>query len=218
MKNLPNTLNLGIALLSAYLLGSIPTAVWVGRLQKNIDIREHGSGNAGLTNAIRVLGWKGAGPVLVVDLLKGILAPLMVVMLCNEPNNGLWAMLAGLLAVMGHSFTCFAGFRGGKGVLTGLGVFLALAPVHALLAFSVWILTVKISKYVSLGSILACVALILLLWSDFFLDWASSLHISTATLPVSILGSIVGTFVIYKHKTNIQRLLDGKENKIGTKK
>lgn len=215
---MPNLFDLSLALLSAYLLGSIPTAVWVGKWQKQIDIREHGSGNAGLTNAIRVLGWKGAAPVLLVDLIKGILGPLMVVWICHEPNNGTWAMIAGLLTVLGHSFTCLAGFRGGKGVLTGLGVFLALAPLHGLLAFSVWVLTVKISKYVSLGSILACVALILLVWTDLLLGWASNLGMNSATFPVCLLASFVGSFVIYKHKSNIQRLLQGNENKLGAKK
>lgn len=215
---MPNLFDLSLALLSAYLLGSIPTAVWVGKWQKQIDIREHGSGNAGLTNAIRVLGWKGAAPVLLVDLIKGVLGPLMVVWICHEPSNGSWAMIAGLLTVLGHSFTCFAGFRGGKGVLTGLGVFLALAPLHGILAFTVWVLTVKISKYVSLGSILACIALIGLVWSDFALEWTQTFGLSSASLPVCILASLVGSFVIYKHKSNIQRLLQGNENKLGAKK
>lgn len=218
MKSLPNLFELSLALLIAYVLGSIPTAIWVGKWQKQIDIREHGSGNAGLTNAIRVLGWKGAAPVLLVDLLKGILGPLMVVWICHEPSNGMWAMIAGLLTVLGHSFTCFAGFRGGKGVLTGLGVFLALAPVHGILAFMVWAFTVKLSRYVSLGSILACVALMLLLWSDYFMSWAQNLTVMSASLPVCLLGTLVGGFVIYKHKSNIRRLIQGNENKLGAKK
>jgi glycerol-3-phosphate acyltransferase PlsY len=194
----------------AYTLGSIPTAVWVGRWQKSIDIREHGSGNAGLTNAIRVLGWKGAGPVLAVDLLKGFFAPLTAVLITGYDRWDWPIFVAGLLGILGHSFTVFAGFRGGKGVLTGLGVFLFLTPIQALLAFAIWSLTVWKTRYVSLGSILACFTLIFSslvdsIWGE--LPWG-----------LTICCTLIASFVVWKHRANIGRLRAGTENKLGAKK
>jgi glycerol-3-phosphate acyltransferase PlsY len=198
-----------VALFVAYALGSIPTAVWVGRIQKGIDIREHGSGNAGLTNAIRVLGWKGAGPVLAVDLLKGFSAPLVAMLITGANRWDLIVIGAGVLGILGHSFTLFAGFRGGKGVLTGLGVFLFLAPIQAILAFAVWSLVVWRTRYVSLGSILACVTLIV----------TAGVDSALGSLPwgLTAMCTGIGLFVIWKHRANIGRLRAGTENKLGSK-
>jgi glycerol-3-phosphate acyltransferase PlsY len=198
------------ALPIAYLLGSIPTAVWVSRIYKNIDIREHGSKNAGLTNVFRVLGWKPALPVIAVDLSKGFFA----VFIANSySQNYEWLpVVAGLLAILGHSFTCLAGFRGGKGVLTALGVFLALQPVLALTCFAFWGLLFVATKYVSVASIGAC-ALLSVLSAVCFAYECEGMNIY-----VLILSQIVAVFVIVKHKANIVRLYHGTENGFGKKR
>ncbi|NLO22772.1 MAG: glycerol-3-phosphate 1-O-acyltransferase PlsY [Fibrobacter sp.] len=202
----------------AYLLGSIPSAVWIAKIIKGIDIREHGSKNAGLTNVFRVLGFKPALPVVITDLLKGFLAPTIAVYL-NKINGSVeeysWLpLLAGILAILGHSFTCFAGFKGGKGVLTAFGVFLALVPYTALLCFLLWVILVYYSKYVSVGSIGACVALIIFSLTNYFLDFPDA----NASFGVFLTGLFVAFFVIIKHKVNIVRLMNGTENGFGPKR
>lgn len=168
------------------------------------------------------MGLKPAIPVVIVDLLKGFFAPTIAIWL-NEASKTaggadyFWLpLVCGLLAILGHSFTCFAGFRGGKGVLTAFGVFLALAPVTALLAFAVWIILTFASKYVSVGSIGACVALAGL---------ASFGYLAPESYPhdhinegILIIAWAVALFVIIKHKSNIKRLLNGTENGFGKKK
>ena len=164
MKILNSLLSLPIA----YLLGSIPSAIWIAKIAKGktFDIRDYGSKNAGLTNTFRVLGWKPALPVVFLDLLKGFFGPWIAIKLCEAQvmaggaDYSHWVpLVAGLLVILGHSFTCFAGFRGGKGVLAALGVFLALCPITALASFGVWIILTVATKYVSVGSIGACIAL-----------------------------------------------------------
>lgn len=208
----------------AYLLGSIPTAVWVAKAVngKNYDIRQYGSKNSGLTNTIRVLGIKPAIPVVIVDLFKGFFAPTIAIWLNNASKDSggadyFWLPLAcGLLAILGHSFTCFAGFRGGKGVLTAFGVFLALAPITALLAFAVWSALTFATKYVSVGSIGACIALAGLATFGYLAPESYPHdHINEGIL---IIAWAVALFVIIKHKANIKRLLNGTENGFGKKK
>ncbi|MBP5247407.1 MAG: glycerol-3-phosphate 1-O-acyltransferase PlsY [Fibrobacter sp.] len=208
----------------AYLLGSIPTAVWVAKIVngKDYDIRNYGSKNSGLTNTIRVLGVKPALPVVIVDLLKGFFAP-TIASLMNEASKAsggpdyFWLpLVCGLLAILGHSFTCFAGFRGGKGVLTAFGVFLALAPVTALGAFAVWCLLTFTTKYVSVGSIFACITLAGLATFGYVAPGIYPHdHINEGIL---VIAWIVAVFVIYKHKANIKRLMNGTENGFGKKK
>jgi glycerol-3-phosphate acyltransferase PlsY len=197
------------ALPIAYLLGSIPTAVWVSKIYKNIDIREHGSKNAGLTNVFRVLGWKPALPVIAIDLAKGFFAPFIAMQLKAAEGTQVYSWLpvvAGLLVVLGHSFTCLAKFKGGKGVLTTLGVFLALQPVLALTCFAFWGLLFVATKYVSVASIGAC-ALLSVLSAVFFAD-----------IYVLVLSQLVAVFVIVKHKANMVRLYHGTENGFGKKR
>lgn len=190
--------------------------MWVSKAWKKIDIREHGSKNAGLTNVFRVLGWKPALPVIAVDLGKGMLAPYIALqMVKGNPSEAWIPLVAGLLAIIGHSFTVLAGFRGGKGVLTAMGVFSTLSPVAALLSFSVWIALTFSTGFVSLGSIGGCATLGVLLTYGFF-------------QPESFIGSVhpgllatgwaVAVFVIVKHKANIKRLLNGTENGFKNKK
>jgi len=184
--------------------------VWVAKIWKKIDIREFGSKNAGLTNVFRVLGWKPAIPVVVVDLLKGMLAPYIAMQLA--PGNTWLPLVAGLLAIFGHSFTCLAGFRGGKGVLTALGVFCTLSPVPALLSLAVWLAFTFFSGYVSLGSIAGCLMLGLGLTAGYFQFPYVSTFISKVHPGLLLTGWVVALFVIVKHMSNIKRLLNGTEN------
>ena len=199
-----------LSIIIAYMFGSIPTAVWASKTFSGMDIRKHGSGNAGLTNVYRVLGWKPAIPVVVVDLFKGVAAPYVAMELC--PGNEWVPMFAGLVAILGHSFTCMAGFRGGKGVLTALGVFLCLAPYEAVLSFLVWLAVLFTTRYVSLASILACLTLGISVSVHFLMMNTLSNKL------LLILGWVVAAFVIIKHKSNISRLLKGTENRFGKKK
>jgi glycerol-3-phosphate acyltransferase PlsY len=207
------------ALPIAYLLGSIPSAVWVAKIYKGIDIREHGSKNAGLTNVFRVLGWKPALPVIVADLSKGFFSVFIAKKLnLAEDSSQIYEWLpitAGLLAIFGHSFTCMAGFRGGKGVLTALGVFLALQPVLALTSFAFWGFLFAATKYVSVASIGACALLAMLATfgyiSDILLAYKSDIY-------VLVLSWFVVIFVITKHKANMVRLWNGTENGFGKKR
>jgi len=200
------------ALPIAYILGSIPSAVWVAKIYKGIDIREHGSKNAGLTNVFRVLGWKPAIPVILVDLSKGFFAVYIALLL----NHYEWLPItAGLLAIFGHSFTCMAGFRGGKGVLTALGVFLRLQPVLALTCFAFWGLLFAATKYVSVASIGACALLGVLATFGYF---SEILPVYKLDIYVLVLSWLVSVFVIVKHKANMVRLWNGTENGFGKKR
>lgn len=191
--------------------------MWVARITNGIDIREYGSKSAGLTNTIRVLGWKKALPVLIVDLVKGFFAVFIAQKLvaAYQPEFYWLPLVAGFLAILGHSFTCLAGFRGGKGVLTSLGVFLALCPLTALASFAVWILVTFVSKYVSVGSIVGCLALMVFsLLANLGLIFPSdNMH-----LALMLTCWLIGIFVIVKHKANIKRLLNGTENGFGKKR
>lgn len=189
--------------------------MWVARVWKRIDIREHGSRNAGLTNVFRVLGWKPALPVVFIDLLKGFMAPYLAGIVDGGVHPWL-PFAAGLLAILGHSFTCFADFRGGKGVLTAMGVFLALHPVLAITCFSFWVLLTVTTKYVSVGSIGACSLLAILGTVGFvFPDFAIPGRVDIGVLALCWL---VGVFVIVKHRANMVRLWNGTENGFGSKR
>lgn len=197
-----------LAALPAYFLGSIPTAVWVGRARYGIDVREHGSKNAGATNTFRVLGKKAGKVVLSIDVLKGIFAVLIPYFILgydfSAPELTHVQLVAAFLAVFGHVFPIFAGFKGGKGVATSLGVIVGLQPVAALICLVVFLLVFILSHYVSLGSMSAALAFSMLLWFAF--------PIHTIALPVC--GSILAAIVIFAHRKNIHRLLDGSENKM----
>ncbi|WP_442878063.1 glycerol-3-phosphate 1-O-acyltransferase PlsY [Cetobacterium sp.] len=191
----------------AYLFGSLPCGVWLGKGTKNIDIREHGSKNSGATNAYRILGPKYGIMVLVMDALKGYI-PLY---LANEFGlGGVEIILLGLVAILGHTFSFFLQFKGGKGVATSLGVFLFLMPKVIGVLVLVFILVVGITRYISLGSVI-CSALLPIL--AFFMPVRDS---ATRT-PLVMISLVVGIFVIYKHKANIVRLMEGKENKFNLK-
>ena len=213
------------------MLGSIPSAIWIAKIAKgrDFDIRDYGSKNAGLTNTFRVLGWKPALPVVFMDLLKGFFGPWIAAQMCKAQVAAGGAdykdwlpMVAGLLVILGHSFTCFAGFRGGKGVLAALGVFLALCPFTALAAFGVWIVLTVSTKYVSVGSIGACVALGVFAVMGYLKSVMGFQKLpfppDKINLGLMITCLVVAVFVIVKHKSNIKRLLNGTENGFGSKR
>ena len=202
----------------AYLLGSIPTAVWIGKAYYGIDVREHGSKNAGATNTFRVLGKKPGIIVLLIDILKGALAsslPFIVltssIVLPNEGPNEAAMMnilnvqiVASILAVVGHVFPIFAGFRGGKGVATSLGVIIGLQPIAALTCLGVFLVVFILSKYVSLGAI--CAAVVFPVVVHFVLKNESP-WMTLFSITLSIL-------VIFAHRKNIGRLVRGEENRM----
>lgn len=183
----------------AYFVGAIPTAYLAGKLLKNIDIRQHGSGNVGATNVFRVLGkWPGAA-VLILDLLKGALPVYLFLGLGLEPNV---ALTLGLAAILGHVFTPFLGFKGGKGVAAGAGVLMALYPGLFGLVSGVWALSFLVSRIVSLSSLIAVLALCV---GGFY--WIPEPEIQALFLALACL-------VFWTHRRNIQRLARGEEKKI----
>ncbi len=187
----------------AFVLGSIPTALWVGRAVRGIDLRQHGSGNLGATNVYRVLGATWGVTVLLLDALKGALAVLLAQWLDAGSTPSIWLpILALLCAVLGHMFTPFAAWRGGKGVATAAGAWLALAPAALALALSVWILCFAITRIVSIGSILAGTALPIAL---------AVLSPSPLRDPLVWFGLLIGALLVLRHRSNMVRLLRGEE-------
>lgn len=190
------------ALVLSYLIGSIPTSFLVGRLVKGIDLRQHGSKNLGATNLYRVLGWRYAVPVALFDMAKGYV-PVALVGPAVAPGV-LIPLLCGVAAVLGHMFSPFIAFKGGKGVATGAGVVLAMAPFAVLGAFVIWVLLVFLTGYVSLGSVVAAGSLPLLtLW--LYSDRPTVLGIT----------AVLGALVVWMHRGNIGRLLKGTESRFG---
>lgn len=208
----------------SYLAGSIPTSIIIGKLTKGIDIREHGSGNAGGTNVMRVIGWKQGTLVIILDALKGAFAVVVVARLhygglpfqniSPFDDFTLVQIIAGIAAVIGHIWTVFAGFRGGKGIATALGMLIMIITVDMLVALGVFILVVSISKYVSLGSILAAISvpLTLIIRENLFNEHIQSYN---TLLPFVIAVSLL---VVYTHRKNVTRLLNGTESKLSFKK
>jgi glycerol-3-phosphate acyltransferase PlsY len=196
-----------ILILSAYLLGSVPSALWVGRLFYGIDVREFGSGNAGATNVFRVLGTKAGIPVLLMDILKGILA-VSLAHFSDFASHSIplinYQIALGVAAVLGHIFPLLAGFRGGKGVATLLGVAMAVEPMGASMALIVFLIVLIAFRYVSLSSM--CAGL------SFPFIVLVILHNSPASLI--IFSFMIAALLIITHKKNIQRLLKKQEPKI----
>ncbi len=191
--------------LFAYLLGSIPVGWIVARLFFHTDIRDKGSGNIGATNALRQFGTTVGLIVLLLDMSKGILAVLLAKSIYG--SGALMVVICGLLAIMGHVFPIWLKFKGGKGVATAAGVFVALTPISLLIALLVFIVIVAITRYVSLGSIVAALSLLVVNVISIF----RQAHKDYALL---ILVVLIVTMIIYKHKDNIARLIRGNENKI----
>lgn len=200
-----------VFLILAYLLGSIPTSVWVGKWFYNIDIRNYGSGNAGATNTLRVLGTKAALPVFVFDVFKGFIMPFFAHKFNNElptiNDSYFFPIIIGFSAVLGHIFPIFAGFRGGKGVATLLGMTIGITIFPALLSLGIFVLVLIFTKYVSVGSLTSGITFPILIL--FFEDYTISLMI------FSIFATIL---LFYTHRKNIRRLMNGTENKTTFKK
>ena len=208
--NNPNLI-LILILFASYIIGSFPTSIIMGRITKGIDIREHGSGNAGGTNVYRVLGWKPALVVVVFDIFKGWLpAAYLAKMFFDStplPDLGLFQILCGFCAVLGHTYTIFAGFKGGKGVGTLAGILIAMFPLAVPLCILVFAVTLMLTGYVSVGSIIASASLPVLLLT------LPIIGVEPAELSLLIFSLMVPFFIIYTHRSNISRLRTGKENR-----
>ena len=188
-----------VAAAISYILGSIPNGLILGKAIWGVDLRQHGSKNIGATNAWRTIGKAGGISIFVLDFLKGAISAYLGLHLGGSELAG---VLCGILAIAGHSWSVFLSFKGGKGVATGLGVIAALMPMVTLIVFAVWFAIVYFTGYVSLGSIVGA-ALVPILTLFF------GLH-----TEFLILGLIAAVFIIYRHKSNIERLLKGTESKI----
>src|SRR5215204_5416411 len=187
----------------SYLVGAIPTSYLLSRFFAGIDLRQHGSGNLGATNLYRVLGWKYALPAAVIDIAKGLIP--VVVFAPRVSDSELFALACGVAAIVGHVFSVFVGFKGGKGVATAAGVMLGLAPLALAVSAAVWVLLVWLTGYVSLGSIVAAAILPLGVYA---LE-------DPSTPAVLWIAAGIAAGVIVLHRRNIQRLLKGTENRFG---
>lgn len=215
---------LSTIIILSYLIGAIPTSIIVTKAAKGIDIREHGSGNAGGTNVMRVLGWKHGVLVILLDALKGVLAVVVVARLHygSMPFENatpfddftLVQIIAGISAVIGHIWTVFAGFKGGKGIATALGMLIMIVTVDMLIAIGVFILVVTFSRYVSLGSLAGAIAvpLTLIVRENVF---KVDIPNYNTLLPFLILLALL---VIFTHRKNVVRIFNGSENKISFSK
>ena len=189
-------------LVASYLLGAVPTSYVVGRVFRGIDLRQHGSGNLGATNLYRVLGWKYALPVALVDIAKGAVPVALLAPLVSASQY--FALAAGLAAVAGHAVSPFVGFKGGKGVATAAGVMLALTPLTIAVLVVIWAIIVFSTGYVSLASIVAATLLPVLAWL---------LHPESRGLVP--FDALIAAAIVWLHRGNIRRLLAGTEHRFG---
>ncbi len=202
-----NALFVVISAIVAYLLGSLNSAIIVSKLTMKKDIRECGSGNAGSTNALRVMGGKKTILVLLGDIVKGLLAMLVCVLICDEEVLGVAKVVSGVACVLGHSFPIYFGFKGGKGVLTTASVGACIDWRVCVTALCVFFIVVAISKFVSLGSIVTMWTLPLLFYI-----------FSGVNVPNICFGFVIAVLITYLHRSNIKRLIKGNENKLSFKK
>lgn len=184
----------------AFLIGSVPTAFWYAKYVHRLDIRQHGSGNIGATNSLRVLGKKAGIIVLLIDLLKGLIPVLVARKLGFTPEN---ILLTGVFAVLGHLFSPFVGFKGGKGIATAFGVILGFSPLGALICIAVFGLVLYFSRYVSLGSVCGVLAF-----------WVYIFFQPDRSMQTLIIASVLAFLLIISHRKNLGRLWKGTENKI----
>lgn len=191
-----------LVMAAAYVLGSIPFGLLVGKWWANIDVRQYGSGNIGMTNVLRTAGYVPAFLTLIGDLGKGALAVLIAQWLLGDP---VFSLLAGTFAMVGHNWPLFLGFRGGKGVATIAGVLLVFRPLAALILFAIWLGVLLTFRYISLASITVAILLPLIL----FLTGATGFEL--------LLGILVGAITVYRHRSNIERLRKGTEFRFGEK-
>lgn len=204
-----DTLWILLTIIVAYILGSTPTAVWYGLRFHKVDVRKHGSGNAGATNTFRVLGKRAGSIVMLVDILKGLTATMLAFVLLevgaiDSRQVVEYKLLLGVIAVIGHVFPFYTRFKGGKGVATLLGTVISIEPLVALSCIIIFLLVLVLSKYVSLGSLMATLAFPLLLLIPPF---------KTDEPVLVIFGFLMFVAVAITHKKNIRRLIKGDENR-----
>lgn len=213
-------LSVGIIVLLSYLVGSIPGSIWMGKLLYGVDLRAHGSGNAGATNTFRVLGWKAGVLATVIDVGKGFLAAGLIATIRVDtipPGMGFWnadvviGLIAGLSAVAGHMYPVFAGFRGGKGANTSAGVLLALTPVSMAVTLLVFALVLFSTRYVSLASLTATTAFPITVAIRKYV-----FHVPNIDASLVFLSLILWAAIFYAHRSNIARLRAGTESRIRT--
>ena len=195
----------------SYLWGAIPASYVAGRLARGIDLRRHGSGNLGATNTFRVLGAKVAAPVMVFDVLKGFLPVILFSALgagWDGTGDWRWGLAYGAAAIVGHVFSIYMAFKGGKGVATSAGVFLALAPMAVGIGLLTWLIVLRTTRMVSAGSVAAALVVMAMLLMPF----------SHVPAEVKILGCAICLFVVFAHRSNIQRILNGTESRFGSGK
>lgn len=215
-------LALAVVILLSYLLGSIPSSIWVGKIVKGVDIRNYGSGNAGATNTFRLLGWQPGVAVLLIDFFKGFVSSRWLSQLAYAVGSGpvalfdFWdvdpflSIVCGLAAVIGHMFPLYAYFDGGKGMATAAGMLCGIEPVSVGIAAIVFTIVMLVSRYVSLASLVAAfVYPLMLVLFRYGLGW----DIDGSIL---IFASLVGIGIIIKHRGNIRRLLNGTENQVSS--
>jgi len=207
-------LNLVLIIALSYLVGSIPTSIIVGKLVKGIDIRNYGSGNPGGTNVIRVVGLGWGIFVILFDAFKGFFATYFIAKWfygdASILNLTTLQIIAGCSAVIGHIWTIFAGFKGGKGVSTSAGMLLGIAPFDLLIALMIFVIIVALTRYVSLGSIISA---ILFPFVIIFTEKIFKLEHSDF-FTLLIFGSLIAVLIVYRHRSNIKRLIAGNENKL----
>ena len=188
-----------------YLVGSFPSSIVLGKFFKGIDIRKYGSKNSGATNAYRILGPKLGISVLILDALKG---SIMILIGYKLGLLQIFVLLGGIITILGHIFSIYLKFHGGKGMATGMGVFLILVPCASLFSLILFIITVAFFRYISLGSIVAA----------FSFPFSTYFIYGNSEKDVAFLGALIAFYAIYKHKSNIKRLLNGNENKFNFKR
>ncbi|WP_138431267.1 glycerol-3-phosphate 1-O-acyltransferase PlsY [Fodinibius saliphilus] len=215
-------LALGVVLLFSYLVGSIPSSIWVGKLVKGVDIRNHGSGNAGATNTFRLLGWPSGVTVLAIDFFKGFASSLWISQLAYHIASGPVALFeywsvdpflsitCGIAAIIGHMFPLYANFDGGKGMATAAGMLCGIEPISVGIAAAVFTVVMLASRYVSLASLVAAFVYPLVL---VMLRYGFGWQLDGSIL---IFGALAGLGIIVKHRGNIKRLLNGTENQVSS--
>lgn len=204
-------ISLIVIIIVSYLAGSIPTSIIMSKLTRGIDIREHGSGNAGGTNAIRVLGWKIGSIVMLIDIFKGVVATIFVSSIRIDAvsiDPEIIKIIAGLSAILGHIWTVFAGFKGGKGVGTAAGMIFSLYPIAATCALVVFTISLFTIRIVSVSSMLAAISLPIVVT---ILKTVFNLPYSNLLLYFCIFISVL---IVFTHRSNIKKLIRGEENKV----
>lgn len=207
----------------SYILGSIPSAIWVGKIFKGVDVREHGSGNAGTTNTFRVLGWPSGVTVFIMDFMKGFVPSFWLSAIAFDLFAGplappLWDVEAflkifcGLMAVVGHMYPVFANFKGGKGAATACGMLFGIEPISIAISFALFGIIIVVTRYVSLASIISTAVYPVTL---LVMRYVLNMQVDGSII---IFASIVAFGIIYKHRSNIERLKAGTESKVGSSK